>query len=71
MSEEFDQSLSIEDLRQELESQLGAAMGQIAVLQLLLRKREGDVRFLREQLAARDAAAHAAEHATADRSPAV
>lgn len=51
----LDQQVSGDDLIRELEVQLGAALGQTTRLMLLLRKRDEEVTFLREQLAAHDA----------------
>jgi hypothetical protein len=64
----LDQSLDVDDLRRAVQERLGAAAWREIMAELLLAKREQEVLFLRDQLAARDAAdAPAAEHATADR----
>lgn len=51
---EFDMSLSPDDVIAELEQQVGVAAGQITRLHLILRKREDEVRKLRDLIATRD-----------------
>jgi hypothetical protein len=53
---EFDQSVSSDDVIRELEVQLGMAAGQLTRMRLLLARRDEQVRYLKEQLAARDTA---------------
>lgn len=49
--EEFDDSLSADDVIADLEAQLGIAAGQISRLRLMLQKRTEQMQFLRAQLA--------------------
>jgi hypothetical protein len=59
---EFDQSVSSDDVIRELEVQLGMAAGQLTRMRLLLLRRDEQIQYLTEQIAARDAAV--TEHAT-------